>query len=588
MHLTLWSKKKTNVLQLEKVKKNDSKKLGKILKFLQELGKALQFPIAVLPFAAVLNRFGALGVTFTTLDGTAATITNHVGYWISFIIQQPGAVVFNNLPLLFAIGIAFGLAKDHRGEVALVGAIFYLIIAALTSVAHTLPEMLYQKVLIFHSKDGIFSQLMYVPIYDSDGTTIKSGTYVLSIGVFGGIVAGCLSASLYNRYKDVQLPQALSFFGGRRFVPMVALLVTIPIAFLFAVVWPWMQFALMKFGQSVANPDNPAVAIPGTAIYGTLNRLLLPFGLHQILNTFFWFQLPINGPVVAPITGIANNTSQWVNGDINAFTKGIAGSGLFQSGFFPIMMGGVPAIAIAMIFAANKENRRKIAGFLGGVALVSFISGITEPIEFSFVFISPLLLLIHSVLTGVIIAITTAMHIQVGFGFSAGLIDYCVSFAQSWGFANYNTGLTHILSNPLWTLLLTAATGLLYFVIFYSLIKKLNIVTPGREKNVSLDDNSQNLIQENQGKIKKITKNDKYQMLGNNIIAAIGQENFISIDNCATRLRLIVQDTRKINQDKIKAAGAFGIIILTSEALQIVIGPDVEHVANFMKEKLKL
>lgn len=588
MNLALLSKKKTNNSLVSK-KINKGKKFSKVLNFLQELGKALQFPIAVLPFAAILNRFGALGITFTTIDGTADTIINQFGYWVSFIIQQPGAIVFNNLPLLFAIGIAFGLADDHRGEVALAGAIFYLIISALTSVAHTLPEMLYKNVLTFQTSEGTFSRLIYVPIYDSNGTTIKSATYVLNIGVLGGIVAGALSAVIYNKYKAIQLPQALSFFGGRRFVPMVILVVTIPVAFLFAIIWPWIQFGLMKFGQSVANPNNPAVAIPGTAIYGTLNRLLLPFGLHQIMNTFFWFQLPINGPVISPITGISNGVAEWVNGDINAFTKGIAGSGLFQSGFFPIMMGGVPAIAIAMIFAANKENRRKVSGFLGGVALVSFISGITEPIEFSFAFISPLLYAIHAVLTGVVVAITTAMHIQVGFGFSAGLIDYCVSFAQSWGFANYNTGVISVLSNPLWILLLTALTGLLYFVIFYSLIKKLDIETPGREKNINLniDDSIEDINLSKKTK-KGLAKNQKYDLLAKEIIDGIGADNFISIDNCATRLRLIVKDTSKVNQEKIKAAGAFGIVILTKESLQIIIGVDVEHVANIMKETLNL
>lgn len=613
MNLALWQRKKkvtSSSLKADKFKTNNKSKSSSVLKFLQELGKALQFPIAVLPFAAVLNRFGTLGITFSTLDGTANTIINQAGYWISFIIQQPGAVVFNNLPLLFGIGIAFGLAKDHRGEVALVGAIFYLIIAALTSVAHTLPEMFYKNLLTFKASDGSFSRLIYVPVYDTDGTTIKTGTYVLNIGVLGGIVAGCISASLYNRYQAIKLPQALSFFGGRRFVPMVALVVTVPVAFLFAIIWPWIQFGLMGFGQAVANPNNPAVAIPGTAIYGILNRLLLPFGLHQILNTFFWFQLPINGSIIAPITGEITGAPIWVNGDINAFTKGLQGAGLFQSGFFPIMMGGVPAIALAMIFAANKENRSKMAGFLGGIALVSFISGITEPIEFSFVFISPLLLVIHALLTGVVIAITTAMHIQVGFGFSAGLIDYIVSFAQSWGFANHNIGVTRVLANPLWILLLTAGTGLLYFVVFYTLITKLNIQTPGREtiadvapvdfakssetkiKEKNMEEKTTKASAKKTATKKTVAKTnvkvDKYQAMADAIIEAIGKDNFVDVDNCTSRLRLIVKDVSKIDKQKIKDAGTYGIISLSNEALQIVVGTDVEHVANSMRKSLNL
>lgn len=583
--------KNSNIQNMQLKPASKKNPWNNILKFLQELGKALQFPIAVLPFAAILNRFGALGLTFTTNDIAGVShITNEVGYWISYIVQQPGKIVFDNLSLLFALGLAFGLAKDHRGEAALVGGVFYLAIAAMTSIEHSLPEMLYKNVLTFKSTSGeIFSSLFYVEEFGTDGKTIIGGIYVLNIGVFGGIVAGCLSAFLYNKYKEIKLPQALSFFGGRRFVPMLALAITIPVALAFAIIWPWIQLVLMKFGQLVANPDNPAVAIPGTAVYGILNRVLLPFGLHQILNTFFWFQLPINGKVISPITGTASETTQWVNGDINAFTKGIEGSGLFQSGFFPIMMGGVPAIALAMIMAAKKENRKMVSGFLGGVALVSFISGITEPIEFSFVFIAPLLLVIHALLTGIFIAITTALHIQVGFGFSAGIIDYCISFAQSWGFASYATGVYHVSSNPLWVLLLIVAAAGIYFITFYTLITKMNIKTPGREDDfntLGIEESKEVLT--SPATNNKDIKSDKYTVMATALIAAIGVDNFVEIDSCATRLRLIVKDTSLVNIAKIKAAGAFGTKVLGKEALQIVIGTDVEHVVNAMRLQLEV
>lgn len=593
MGLVFWKnhkeKKQTSNDKIKTSRENNP--WNSVLKFLQQLGKALQFPIAVLPFAAILNRFGALGLTFTSTTDAAGVmqITNEVGYWISYIVQQPGKIVFDNLPLLFALGLAFGLAKDHRGEAALVGGVFYLAIAAMTSVEHSLPEMLYKNVLTFKSNSGqSFSTLFYVEKFAADGKTIVGGIYVLNIGVFGGIVAGCLSAVLYNKYKEIKLPQALSFFGGRRFAPMVALAITIPVALAFAIIWPWIQLVLMKFGQSVADPNNPAVAIPGTAVYGILNRLLLPFGLHQILNTFFWFQLPINGQVISPITGDASGATQWVNGDINAFTKGIEGSGLFQSGFFPIMMGGIPAAALAMIMSAKKENRKMVSGFLGGVALVSFVSGITEPIEFSFVFIAPLLLAIHALLTGVFIAITTALHIQVGFGFSAGIIDYCISFAQSWGFSHHAVGAYHITSNPLWVLLLVAAAAAVYFITFYTVITKLNIKTPGREDDFNtfgVDESKP--VSKVASKNEKISKSDKYTVMATKLIDAIGVNNFVEIDNCATRLRLIVKDTSLVNENKIKAAGAFGTKILGKAALQIVIGTDVEHVANAMNLQLE-
>ena len=573
------SLKETSLFKKKKEKKfsdDDQNKnwWSKFLTMIQELGKSLQFPIAVLPFAAILNRFGALGISYTFVNGE---ITNQVGYWISMIIQIPGGVVFDNLALLFAIGVAFGLSKDNRGEVAMVGGLFYLVLIAMTA-ENTLPQMIYGNVLTFEAVNGsTWSRLFYIE--NILGNEIIGGVYVLNIGVLGGITAGAMSAFLYNRFKDIKLPTTLSFFGGRRFVPMIALAVSIPTAMGFAIIWPWIQLVLMLFGNQITDPSNLAVVVPGAAFYGILNRLLLPFGLHQILNTFFWFQLPITGVEVDPITGIATGGSITINGDIPAFTAGLSTSGVFQSGFFPIMMGGIPAIAVAMIFAAKKENRKEVSGFLGGVALVSLISGITEPIEFSFVFLSPLLLVIHALLTGVFYAITTLMQIQIGFGFSAGIIDYAISLPQSWGLSNYNDT---VMSNPLWILTLTAAAGGVYFVVFYTIIKKMNLQTPGREllysesKNLTLSESKS-----------KSSQSSKYELMAEKIIDAIKKENIVKIDNCATRLRLIVLNNLDVDDTLIKAAGTYGIKRLGTETLQIVIGPDVEHVANAMKKILK-
>ncbi|WP_342258549.1 PTS transporter subunit EIIC [Spiroplasma endosymbiont of Dioctria linearis] len=581
LHLTNEKKLKTKKV---KDSNDSSNSWSKFLTMLQELGKVLQFPIAVLPFAAILNRFGALGITYSTnIDGE---ITNQIGYWISLIIQKPGSIPFDNLALLFAIGCAFGLAKDHRGEVALVAVIFYLSIAALTGEG-TLPEMLYGKLMTFTTKDGdSFSKLLYVQQI-KEGNVV-GGVYVLSTGVLGGIVSGCLSAFLYNRFKDIKLPTALSFFGGRRFVPMIALVVTIPTALAFAIIWPWIQLGLISFGTAVANPENPAVAIPGTTAYSVLNRLLLPFGLHQIMNTFFWFQMPVSGNIVQPGFGsIPSVGNEWVTemGDINAFAKGISNSGLFQAGFFPIMMGGLPMAAVAMIMTADKNNRKEIAGFLGGVAGVSFLSGITEPLEFSFVFIAPVLLGIHAGLTGIFMAITTAMKIQIGFGFSAGFIDYAASLPQSWALSN-NQGT--IVSNPLWILVLTAAAGATYYFVFYFVIKWMNLSTPGR--NVEAISAKGNLNTSSKASTSKEAsqKGDKYENMALKIVEAIGKDNFVSIDNCATRLRLILKDNSKIDDALIKSAGSYGIKRLGNESLQIVIGPDVEHAANALKKIVEI
>lgn len=569
-------------------KKNGISGWSKFLTMLQELGKALQFPVAVLPFAAILNRFGALGITYTT--DAVGEITNSVGYWISYIIQKPGSVAFDQLPLLFAIGISFGLAKDHRGEVTMVAAIMYFIVILMTG-ENGIPQMLYGNVLtktVYDEKTGEaikeLSSLMYVftETHKDGVSTITGATYVLNVGVLGGVVSGVMAAVLYNKFKEIKLPAALSFFGGRRFVPMIGIVVAMGLVAIFSIVWPWIQLVLMKMGQAVADPENPAVAIPGTGLYAFLNRLLLPFGLHQILNTFFWFQMPIEGFKVDPITGSMAEESQWINGDINAFAGGLNTSGLFQSGYFPIMMGGVPAIAAAMIFASKKDRRTEVMGFLGGVALVSFVSGITEPVEFSFVFLSPVLLLVHAGMSAIFMMITTAMQIQIGFGFSAGLIDYAASFAQSWGLSANKDGVMSVLSNPLMMLPLIAAAAAAYFFVFSILIRKLNIQTPGREEDggYAAAPVEASSTSNDSGKL----TGDKYEIAAAKFIAAIGSDNLESIDNCATRLRLVLKDNKNIDVAAIKATGvSFGIKQLGDQALQIVIGPDVEHYANAMK-----
>ncbi|MDQ7982893.1 MAG: PTS transporter subunit EIIC [Spiroplasma sp.] len=475
---------------------NGQKIQGKALQLLQEIGKTLQFPITVLAFAAILLRFGALGINYTIENGV---ITNEVGYWISYIIEIGGKAVFDNIALWFAIGVAFGLAKDYRGEVALAGAVFYLVLFAMTSIAGSLPEMFYgHKEGLVYFKDGMKI------IEESEGVfkKIPNMKYILNIGALGGIVAGGLSAWLHNKYSTINLPKPLSFFGGRRFVLMGVLILVLPVGLLFAVIWPWIQFGLFKFGTYASNHMDSAT--PLTAIYGVINRLLLPFGLDEISSDIFWNQLNSGFENIISTSGeIIGKVIGGVDGDINAFAKGIENSGLFQSGFFPIMMGGIPAIALAMILTAKPENRSNVITFLGGTSLVSVISGITQPIEFSFAFISPLLYSIHSLLTGVFMAITTAMGIQIGFDFSAGLIDYIISFSQSWGFAVYKES---ILANPLWTLALTAIAAGSYLLIFMLLIKKLNIKTIGREDNVTKNVNKTKSKTTSQGKRTKATQ----------------------------------------------------------------------------------
>ncbi|WP_338970178.1 PTS transporter subunit EIIC [Spiroplasma endosymbiont of Labia minor] len=594
--------KKETLVKAEKIKepktKNGRSFGAKLLELMQGLGKALQFPIAVLPFAAILNRFGTLGISYTTetVDGTMH-ITNQVGYYISFIIQKPGAIAFDNLPLFFAIGCAFGLANENRGEVTLASVALYFAINGLTTTPNSIPEMFYKNVLTFSTQDGTtYSSLLYVPLYDTaDGVTKVGGLYVFNLGVFGGIFSGCMAAYFYNHFRDIKLPQALGFFAGRRFVPMICIAASIPLALLFAAVWPWIQWALMKFGEWLSTGGD-AVRITGAGIWGFLNRVILPFGLHQILNTFFYFQMPVKGDIIAPITGDVLNTGVVDLGDINAFVSGNFGSGLTTSGWFPVMMGGLPGAAIAMIFAAKKENRKQVGAFLIGAAAVSFTTGITEPIEFTFVFLSPLLWIGHAVLSAIFMAITTAMHIQSSYGFSAGIIDWAISIPQSWGFSVHqgvvNGAAYQVLGNTLWILPLSMIAAACYYFWFIFAIKKFNIPTPGREDDyqaatIAKDANYTKDTKNKKDITNKNTGSNKYEKMADEIIAATGEDNIVFLDNCTTRLRFTLKDNSIVDQDRIKKSGVYGVKVIGKDLMQVTVGLDVEFVADIIREKTK-
>ncbi len=553
------------------------------------------FPISVLPFAALLNRFGALGVQVATNAGHM----HMVDWWIATIVQTPGATVFNNLPIFFAIGTAFGLSKDYRGEAALAGAMFYLILYAFTKEG-SLPFLFYKNVLTFHDLgDGKnYSQLFYIPIFNQSSGSITGHKFTLNIGVLGGIVAGCLSAYFYNKCKDIILPKTLSFFGGRRLIPMIVGLVSIPVSFAFAIIWPWLQFVLVKFGNLISS--NKAAAIPGAFFYGVINRLAQPFGLHHIINTFLWFQLPVHGDTV-DFTGKVINHNIYVNGDITAFNKGMAQSGTFQSGYFPLFLGGEPGACLAMILSIkNKQKRKEAATFLISVATVAFITGIDEPLVFSFLFISPLLWGLYALFTGITAAIVIALNIHMGFGFSAGLIDYVISFAQSWGISKYygaQNSIYGITGNPLMMWPVAMLSFAMFFFSFKWCIIKFNIMTPGREEGVlktTFDNdhttNNANKAFSIKGKISKLKGKQRYNAMGAMILEAVGgYKNVVSVGNCATRLRLELKNNKiNVNDTQIKEAGSAGIVRLGTAGLQIIIGTDVEFVSEAFSKCLEM
>ncbi|MBT2689279.1 PTS transporter subunit EIIC [Bacillus sp. ISL-47] len=458
-----------------------------MLGFLQKIGKSLMLPIAIMPAAALLLRLGQ-----DDLLG------------IPFI-SAAGNAVFGHLALLFAIGIAIGFSKDGSGAAALAGAVGFFV---LTEGAAAINE-------------------------------------TINMGVFGGIISGIMAGLLYNKYHDIKLPDWLGFFGGKRFVPIVTSLVMLAIAFLFGYIWPPVQTGINSIGDWIIG-----AGAAGVGVFGFLNRLLIPIGLHHILNTLVWFEF-------GEFTNAAGDV---IKGDLWRFLAKDPSAGIFMAGFFPIMMFGLPGAAFAMIAAAKKERRKTMAGALAGLAFTSFLTGITEPIEFSFMFLSPVLYFIHALLTGLAMSIAYLLDIHHGFGFSAGALDYFLNFG--------------IAQKPVLLAGIGLIYALLYFVIFYFLIIKLNLKTPGREDDVEgeFEDN--------------FTIKGNYTEAANRYLTALGgKENLVEIDNCVTRLRLKVKDMSLIDEAQLKQLGSKGIIKLSKTDLQVIVGTDVEFLSNELKKK---
>jgi PTS system N-acetylglucosamine-specific IIC component len=382
---------------------------------LQRIGRSLMMPIAVLPVAGLLLRFGQPDVA----EWLGAAGDNPV----SKVLASAGDAVFSHLPMLFAIGVAIGFARKADGSAALAAVVGFLIFDAVYNVV--------------------------AGYYQVGGKTV-------TMGVLSGIVMGLTAALLYDRYYRVKLPSYLAFFGGRRFVPILTGLAATVLGVAFGFLWPVIGRGFNAMGQWIVDNDTL-----GAGVYGVINRLLLPFGLHHIPNSLVWFQF-----------GEYNGKT----GDLNRFFAGDPNAGGFMTGFFPVMMFALPAACLAMIHTARPERRKAIAGLLGAAALTSFLTGITEPIEFAFVFVAPALFGVHAVLTGLSMVICNALGIRDGFTFSAGFTDWGLNF------------LGHNHEKPFLILAIGAVYAVVYYFVFRFMIVKFNLKTPGREPEGGIEE----------------------------------------------------------------------------------------------------
>ncbi|MEI9887655.1 MAG: N-acetylglucosamine-specific PTS transporter subunit IIBC [Rhizomicrobium sp.] len=470
---------------------------------LQPLGRALMLPIAVLPAAGLLLRLGQPDL----LD-------------IAFIASA-GDAIFSNLGLLFAIGVAVGLARENHGAAGLAGAVGFLVATKGAQVLIAVPPS------ALAGMSGAAAQGFAAEAFKAAA--------LAKLSVPTGIASGLIAGALYNRYRDIQLPEFLAFFGGRRFIPIASGALGVVLA------------AAIGFGyQSLsAGMDALSHAVLGAGdlglfAYGVLNRLLIVTGLHHIINNIAWF-----------ILGDYHGTT----GDLKRFFAGDPQAGKFMSGFFPVMMFGLPAACLAMYHAALPSRRKAVGGLLLSMALTAFLTGVTEPIEFSFMFLAPVLYAIHAVLTGLAMVVMNVLDVRLGFGFSAGLFDYVINFGKA----------TH----PL----LLLPVGAVYFALYYGLfrlaIRAFDLKTPGREAE-----------SDNVAAAAPVSR-------GLAFVAALGgADNLVTVDACTTRLRLVLADGEAADGKALKALGARGLVRPSPKALQVVLGPIADQVAGEIRAAL--
>jgi PTS system N-acetylglucosamine-specific IIC component len=450
---------------------------------LQQFGRALMLPIAVLPIAGLLLRLGQPDLL--DLPPVAAA----------------GQAIFANLGILFAIGIAVGIARENHGAAGLAAVVCYFVATRGAEVVAGVAE----------------------------GALVK-------LSVPAGLLSGCLAGALYNRYCEVKLPSYLAFFGGRRFVPIAAGVAGLALAAAFGFGWPALERGMDTLSRAVLGSGEA-----GLFVYGVLNRVLIITGLHHVLNNLAWFLVGDYGGVT---------------GDLNRYFAGDPSAGVFMSGFFPVMMFGLPGACLAMYRAAAPARRRAVAGLLLSMALTSFLTGVTEPIEFTFVFLAPALYALHALLTGTAMVLMDLLGVRLGFGFSAGLFDYQL---------NYGKATRPVLMLPV---------GALYFVVYYFaftfVIRRFDLKTPGREE----------------------TEPAAAPVAGNGEAAAFiralgGAGNIRGIDACMTRLRVSLASPSTVDEAVLRSLGARGFVRPTADTLQVVVGPVADQLAGDMRRTLR-
>ena len=489
-----------------------------MMKYFQKLGKSLMLPVACLPICGILMGIGYALCPATMQGGEITGFLNLLGF---FLVKAGGALI-NNMALLFAIGVGVGMADDNDGTAGLAAFASWLMITTLLSVGSVTTMM---------------------PSIADDPN--KSLAFSKIANPFIGILAGIIGATCYNRFRATKLPDWLSFFSGKRCVAIISGVVSIVVAAILLFVWPVVFGALIAAGNWIAG-----MGAFGAGVYAFLNRLLIPTGLHHALNNVFWFDT----------IGLGDLTHFWAGETSEDVSWSL---GMYMSGFFPSMMFGIPGAALAMIQTAKKGKKKVAIGLVASAAVCAFVCGVTEPFEFAFMFLAPVLYVIYALLYGIFAFITTLVGFRAGFSFSAGATDLLFSASLP---AAQNT----------WMIIpLGIAAFVVFYLVFRFAITKWDLKTPGRE-----DDDVE-------AEKKAVLSGSNYSEVAAVILEGLGgKENISSLDNCITRLRLEIKDYTQVDEKKIKSAGVAGVMRPSKTSVQVVVGTKVQFIADEMKKML--
>lgn len=539
---------------MENIKEN--KRGSRAFSVLQRIGKAFMLPIALLPVAGLLLGIGASLTNPAMLE--AYNLTSVLGegtflYSVFSLFASVGTVIFDNLPLLFAMGVALGMAEHEKATATLSAAIAFFVMHKTISTLLDLTG----KITPEHLSDGTIANVV--------------GINSLQMGVFGGIIVGLGVAYLNNRFYKIRLPNVISFFGGARFVPIISTAVYLVVGVIMFFVWQYIQMGIFALGDLVLKSG-----YAGTFIYGFIERILIPFGLHHVFYLPFW-QTGLGGSML--IDGVL------VHGAQNIFFAELASSATevfsvsatrFMSGKFPLMIFGLPGAALAMYTCAEPSKKKLVGGLLLSAAITSMLTGITEPIEFTFLFVAPLLYVIHSLFAGLAYMLMHLLQVGVGMTFSGGIIDLLL-----FGVIQGNSK-TNWIMIPL--------VGVFYFVIYFFLFRflilKRNYATPGRDNS----DSVKLYTRKDYDEKKNARKGGGARLSSNETSALIleglgGKDNIISLDNCATRLRVSVKDPNLVSDTLLKQSGCAGVI-KKGEGIQVIYGPQVSVIKTELEEYL--